>query len=292
MEQTSIIHDLLIWIEGQLDQPLSLDDVADKAGYSKWHLQRKFKIVTGTTLGAYIRARRLTLAAVALRATGWSILDIVCKYHFDTQQTFTRAFKKQFAQTPLFYRKSSNWPFSGICPPMRLGHVSLPQPVFLKLPETPLVGVTWSYSCSLASLCSFFRTDLSIHFWFQYMETIKVIPPVLYGLNDIRPSGKKYDERDVTFYYTTALDPRQVPEHAPKGKSLVLKGGEYVQFTFTGAGDGLQDFILRLYDTYLPMLKLTRREGLDIERLYTTQRGDNNQPPYLLCCQYLIPIYR
>lgn len=50
MDQAGIIRDLLIWLEGHLDQPLSLDNVAAKAGYSKWHLQRMFKDVTGQLL--------------------------------------------------------------------------------------------------------------------------------------------------------------------------------------------------------------------------------------------------
>ena len=58
MDQTSIIRDLLRWLDEHLDQPLSLDNVAAKAGYSKWHLQRMFKDVTGEAIGAYIRARR------------------------------------------------------------------------------------------------------------------------------------------------------------------------------------------------------------------------------------------
>lgn len=100
MDQAGIIRDLLIWLEGHLDQPLSLDNVAAKAGYSKWHLQRMFKDVTGHAIGAYIRARRLSKSAVALRLTARPILDIALQYRFDSQQTFTRAFKKQFAQTP------------------------------------------------------------------------------------------------------------------------------------------------------------------------------------------------
>lgn len=103
MDQAGIIRDLLIWLEGHLDQPLSLDNVAAKAGYSKWHLQRMFKDVTGHAIGAYIRARRLSKSAVALRLTARPILDIALQYRFDSQQTFTRAFKKQFAQTPALY---------------------------------------------------------------------------------------------------------------------------------------------------------------------------------------------
>lgn len=95
MDQAGIIRDLLSWLESHLDQPLSLDNVAAKAGYSKWHLQRMFKDITGNAIGAYIRARRLSKAAVALRLTSRPILDIALQYRFDSQQTFTRAFKKQ-----------------------------------------------------------------------------------------------------------------------------------------------------------------------------------------------------
>nr|WP_244589425.1 AraC family transcriptional regulator [Escherichia coli] len=61
---TTVIKDVLLWIEHNLDQSLLLDDVANKAGYTKWYFQRLFKKVTGVTLASYIRARRLTKAAV------------------------------------------------------------------------------------------------------------------------------------------------------------------------------------------------------------------------------------
>ncbi|CAI1041480.1 Right origin-binding protein [Serratia grimesii] len=94
MDQAGIIRDLLSWLESHLDQPLSLDNVAAKAGYSKWHLQRMFKDITGNAIGAYIRARRLSKAAVALRLTSRPILDIALQYRFDSQQTFTHAHLK------------------------------------------------------------------------------------------------------------------------------------------------------------------------------------------------------
>ncbi|MDI5036054.1 AraC family transcriptional regulator, partial [Salmonella enterica subsp. enterica serovar Montevideo] len=40
-----------------MDQPLNIDVVAKKSGYSKWYLQRMFRTVTHQTLGEYIRQR-------------------------------------------------------------------------------------------------------------------------------------------------------------------------------------------------------------------------------------------
>ncbi len=42
-------------------------------------------------------------------------------------------------------------------------------------------------------------------------------------------------------------------------------------FTYEGLGTGVQEFILTVYGTCMPMLNLTRRKGQDIER-YTRQK--------------------
>lgn len=194
MDQAGIIRDLLSWLESHLDQPLSLDNVAAKAGYSKWHLQRMFKDITGNAIGAYIRARRLSKAAVALRLTGRPILDIALQYRFDSQQTFTRAFKKQFAQTPALYRRAEDWNAFGICPPIRLGAFTLPQPEFVSLPDKHLVGLTQSYSCTLEQITTV-RTELRSQFWRQFLGDVDTLPPVLYGLHHSRPSQRRTTNR-------------------------------------------------------------------------------------------------
>ncbi len=219
MDQAGIIRDLLIWLEGHLDHPLSLDNVAAKAGYSKWHLQRMFKDVTGHAIGAYIRARRLSKSAVALRLTARPILDIALQYRFDSQQTFTRAFKKQFAQTPALYRRSPEWSAFGIRPPLRLGEFTMPEHKFVTLEDTPLIGVTQSYSCSLEQISDF-----------------------------------RHEMR--------------------------------------GLGTGVQEFILTVYGTCMPMLNLTRRKGQDIERYYPAEDAKAGDRPINLRCELLIPIRR
>lgn len=77
MSHQKIIQDLIAWIDEHIDQPLNIDVVAKKSGYSKWYLQRMFRTVTHQTLGDYIRQRRLLLAAVELRTTERPIFDII-----------------------------------------------------------------------------------------------------------------------------------------------------------------------------------------------------------------------
>lgn len=106
--------DLCVWIENNLETPLSLTDIANKAGYGKWYLQRLFKSKMGITLGKYILNRRITRAALALRFSSLTISEIFLLSGFDSQQAFTRVFKNHFGITPAVYSKHEHVSFKGL----------------------------------------------------------------------------------------------------------------------------------------------------------------------------------
>lgn len=113
---------------------------------------------------------------------------------------------------------------------------------------------------------------------------------MLYGLHEPRPSPEKDDEQEV--FYTTALTPEMANGHLQHAHPVTTEGGEYVMFTYEGLGTGLQEFILTVYGTCMPMLNLTRRKGLDIERFYPEDESRDQATPIQLRCEYLIPIRR
>jgi len=108
MSHQQIIQTLIEWIDEHIDQPLNIDAVAKKSGYSKWYLQRMFRTVMHQTLGDYIRQRRLLLAAQALRTTKRPIFDIAMDLGYVSQQTFSRVFRREFDRTPSDYRHQLN----------------------------------------------------------------------------------------------------------------------------------------------------------------------------------------
>ena len=245
--------------------------------------------MTGHAIGAYIRARRLSKSAVALRLTSRPILDIALQYRFDSQQTFTRAFKQQFAQTPAFYRRSPDWSAFGIRPPMRLGEFTLPKHEFVTLPELQLVGTTQSYTCSLEEI-SDFRHQMRVQFWREFLGSATSVPAEMYGLHEPRPSLEKDDEQEV--FYTTALTPEMANGHVHNAHPVVLEGGDYVMFSYDGLVTGVQDFILTVYGTCMPILNLTRRKGQDIEHYYPQEDASVHEPPRHIRCEYLVPVRR
>ncbi|ETS30479.1 MULTISPECIES: helix-turn-helix domain-containing protein [Photorhabdus] len=108
----TVVNDIVRWLETQLqrNEGIKIDTIANRSGYSKWHLQRVFKEVKGCTLGEYVRKRRLHEAAKSLREENLPILDIALQYGFSSQATFTRIFKKHFNTTPARFRENGNLP--------------------------------------------------------------------------------------------------------------------------------------------------------------------------------------
>lgn len=92
-------------IEAHLDAEMHPQEVAKAAGISQWHFQRIFKALTNETLKTYIRSRRLSEAMRKLLFSDMRILDIALDSGFESQESFTRAFKKMFDVTPNEFRK-------------------------------------------------------------------------------------------------------------------------------------------------------------------------------------------
>lgn len=84
---------------------VSLDELAEVAGLSKYHFLRQFSQVVGMTPGAYLRTLRLCHAARKLRTTNLPILDIALSVGFADHPSFSRAFARHMGMTPSEYQK-------------------------------------------------------------------------------------------------------------------------------------------------------------------------------------------
>lgn len=90
-----------VWyIERHFSGELSLDEIAEAAGVSRFHMTRVFGLTTGRPIMRYVRGRRLTVAAQALAAGAPDILAVALEAGYNSHEAFTRAFREQFALTP------------------------------------------------------------------------------------------------------------------------------------------------------------------------------------------------
>jgi AraC-like DNA-binding protein len=91
------------YIEGHLNEPVSLHQLAQAAGYSPYYASRLFKSLVGKLPFDYLRQRRITEAAKVLRDGQVRIIDVALDFVFDSQEGFTRAFAKELGITPKAY---------------------------------------------------------------------------------------------------------------------------------------------------------------------------------------------
>lgn len=99
-EQVKAVQRMQAYIEAHLHESITLHMLACAAGYSPWHAAKVFKSLTGKSPFEYIRAVRLSRAAVRLKTEDVRIVDVAFDFVFDSHEGFTRAFSKQFGVTP------------------------------------------------------------------------------------------------------------------------------------------------------------------------------------------------
>lgn len=92
------------FMELHFRQPLSLEELSALIGISPYHFLRTFKQVAGVTPHQFLLRRRLREAALRLRTTTESVLDIALDAGFGDLSNFNYTFRAAFGTTPTKYR--------------------------------------------------------------------------------------------------------------------------------------------------------------------------------------------
>src|SRR6201987_300318 len=90
----------LWYVESHLSDALSLDEISEVAGVSRFHLVRAFAAATGFSVMRYVRVRRLSEAARALAAGAPDILHVALDADYGSHEAFTRAFRGHLGVAP------------------------------------------------------------------------------------------------------------------------------------------------------------------------------------------------
>lgn len=88
------VNKAIEFIENNMTEKIRIEDVSKEVYSSGAHFQRIFHLVTGITLGEYIRNRRLSLAGRDLRQGEEKVTRIAMRYQYDTLESFSKAFSR------------------------------------------------------------------------------------------------------------------------------------------------------------------------------------------------------
>ncbi len=98
---------VLAHIEGNLDKPLRLPDLAAMAGLSAYQLDSRIRQLFGVTAGQYITRARIDHACTLLKQPGEAISTIALACGYNDQAAFSRQFRQSVGLSPAAYRKKA-----------------------------------------------------------------------------------------------------------------------------------------------------------------------------------------
>nr|WP_186320575.1 AraC family transcriptional regulator [Fictibacillus phosphorivorans] len=112
MDYEVCIQRTLDYIEENLQERITLEELAELACFSPFHYHRVFQFLVGESVMEYVRKRRLSHAAQRLLQSDEKVIDIAFDLGFQYHESFNRAFKKYYGQSPREYRSATVHPAS------------------------------------------------------------------------------------------------------------------------------------------------------------------------------------
>ncbi len=258
------INKAISYIEANLEQPLSLKEIADKSGLSPYYFSRLFRALTGESTMSYLRQRRLTEAARKLEMNNnIALINLAMDYGFDSQQSFTRAFKRTFGVPPGQYRTDGRSLRSKFQQPLK-------QPYFLDpgaLPMKPTIRIKKPFNViGMSKDFGESSSDNPVDLWGLVCTRINEIE----GVNKDRAYGLCLKGSVENFTYMAAFETNSIST-VPKGmKSLTIDTAEYAVFTFTindrsPIGDQFSAVYQGIWGNWLPNSNYNYAETPDFE---------------------------
>ena len=266
------------YIEAHLDDDLTLHEVGRAAGLSAWHFQRSFKALTNETLKGYIRGRRLARAGSSLVEGRERIIDIALAAGYDTQESFSRAFKQHHGATPGAYRRAGRQPFDhkkARIDAEYLAHLQAGvtlEPVIEHLPARTCVGLKTSFFGSSSEKNNMAQRLPPL--WDAFLARLPELPARRAGGPGFGILWQE-DEVDAELLsYCAAVEVEGDPQPLPRGM-IVLRLQEqlHARFKHVGAVQRLDHTVNYVYSNWLLRSGWRHAGGPDLE-IY----GDDYQP--------------
>ena len=102
-DEISLFQNILSYVESNLEEPLSLDDIAGKFFVSKYYVSHLFKDTLGISLHQYIIKKRLAECRDSI-TNGDSISKTFERFGFRDYSSFFKAFRKEYGMSPKEYQ--------------------------------------------------------------------------------------------------------------------------------------------------------------------------------------------
>ncbi len=242
------IKNALAYIESHLTEKIEIREIAKRAYLSPFYFQRIFAALCGTSVGEYIRNRRLTLAGEELASSDAKVIDIAAKYGYESPDSFSRAFQRFHGISPSAARKTGARliSYAPVKIKLKLEGGSMMEYRIVEKPQFTVIGVSRK-----------FHPETSYQEIPEYWTEVMGIPD--FPLMGIYGICMDTDEADGEFDYWIADNYIPWQEIPAQCKSMVIPAGTWV--VFPCKLKTLQDTNTRMWQEWLPNCREYKLSG-------------------------------
>lgn len=234
------------YISQNLDEEMTLEQLSNVAALSRFHFHRVFSAHTRLSLFRYIQLARLKRASFQLAfKKDLRIIDIALTAGFESPESFARAFKRTFGQTPTQFRKKPDWSawhskFSFTLP---RGEKSMDVKI-IDLKETKVALIEHRGAPQRV-----YETSAKFIEWRKKTGLSPVKTSKTFGIGYDDPNTTPAE--DFRFDICGSVD-QDIPENSYDIKMSVIPGGRCAVVRHKGSLDNVADSVYYLYRDWLP----------------------------------------
>jgi AraC family transcriptional regulator len=139
-----LLENILLDIEKGIKNNINVSVLSKKYDLSEGHLRRLFSFAFKQSISAYIRSRTLAASLDDILKTDINILEVAAEYGFEYEQSYIRAFKREYGITPGDLRKTGQiikiTPMLHLFDENKLGESLIFGPDIVVVPKFHLIG--------------------------------------------------------------------------------------------------------------------------------------------------------
>ena len=262
MDWLKSVTDTINIIENNLlNKDLDISFVAKKLFVDSVNLQKAFSILTGVSMGEYIRNRRLSCAAIYLNNNSKSIIDTAYDFCYETPEAFSKAFKKFHGISPKQINKKE-YSYKSY-PPLQLRiEFKALEPLTVSIENRPqffMLGNGIRVPIDMKK-----NEELISDYWSDSFEDIKHLKYFDEFLNVAGVSISEKDRDDTFFYMICGLYNKE-PKPS-KGKVIIVPEHKWAVFRFKSIeANEIDNLWNRIYTEWLPFSGFELAELPEIE---------------------------
>jgi AraC family transcriptional regulator len=282
----------MAYLERGLEGEIEYRRAAVEANCSTFHFLRMFEVVTGVTVGEYVRRRRLSRAALELSEGEARVTDLALRFGYESPDAFAKAFKREFGVTPIEARgggvRLQVWPRMSFSVVLK-GDVAMEFRIE-KRDEFAVTGLTIRAStengANLREIPAFWDECHSK----GHVKALERAMPKNARLGVMGICVNDFDDKTSTFTYLIGIErptDAQARKALPRGcADVAVPAGTWAVFGSRGPLPGaIQDVWKRIYSEWFPTSGYEHADSPDLE---VYGMGDTRAADYY--CEVWLPV--